>query len=544
MKKRMPDKPRDSDKETTFDLREERWIPVVREDGTPMELSLREVLRDTPQLREIRDPLPTVEFGLYRLLVTLVLDIFELKSADDLESLLKTGEFDEVRMDEYFEEWHDRFDLFHPVRPFLQTQGMKDEKSKPLAGLLHPIPAGTNANHFHHGNERSFGVSPACAARLLTTIAPFMTAGGAGLSPSINGAPPWYAMVKGRTLFETLCLNCPVLSDLLPQAQGEAPPAWRSNIPVSAQRRSGASLLEALTWQPRRIQLVADGSGRCSLTGREMLMLVKEMKFSAGFGAGFEWTDPQVAFRIGKEGSSVLRPQEGRAAWRDTGPIALLRADEYQSENGKMRFERPAIVSQFAFLHQHKMVDKSLPLNLVIYGIRSDLKMKVFEWHRVELSLPTPLLWKTQFQRDAQQEMDQADKVAYALRQAIKKCYPREGVGNKAAFNSLIARALNDFWTALRLNFETLLHELVALTEEDAADRVECITRWRKVIRIVAETALHAAIDDLDNDADALERRTAALRFFDTKLFFMLNPGSTTNVRRTKNNRTKKEDIQ
>jgi hypothetical protein len=54
----------------------------------------------------------------------------------------------------------------------------------------------------------------------------------AGLSPSINGAPPWYALVQGRILFETLCLNCPVLSDLLPQAQGDAPPAWRNKTPV------------------------------------------------------------------------------------------------------------------------------------------------------------------------------------------------------------------------------------------------------------------------------------------------------------------------
>src|SRR5207244_1069096 len=145
-------------------------------------------------------PLPTVEFGLYRLLVTLVLDIFELQSADNLESLLDAGSFDAfdaVRIDAYFDSLKERFDLFHAKYPFLQTPGMTSEKPKPLAALLQPLPSGTNANHFHHGNESAFAACPAAAARLLTTIAPFMTAGGAGLSPSLNGAPPWYALARG-----------------------------------------------------------------------------------------------------------------------------------------------------------------------------------------------------------------------------------------------------------------------------------------------------------------------------------------------------------
>ncbi len=542
MKKPTPDRSLERDKgaPVTFDLRGERWIPVVREDGTPDELSLRTLLREAPLLREIRDPLPTVEFGLHRLLVTLVLDIFDLKNADDLESLLDTGKFDSVRVDEYFEKWHDRFDLFDQINPFLQTPGREDEKPKALAGLLHSIPSGTAANHFHHANECAFEVCPAAAARLLTTIAPFMTAGGAGLSPSINGAPPWYALLRGGTLFQTLCLNCPVLSDLLPQAQGGEPPAWRSNLSVTAQRRTGASLLESLTWRPRRIQLIPDGPGHCTLTRRKTLVSVRAMKFSAGFGAGFEWTDPHVPYRIGKEHRNVLRPEEGRAVWRDTGPIALLRAAEYQSEDGKVRFDRPPIVSQFGYLHQRRMVNSSLPLELVLYGMRTDLKMKVYEWHCERLSLPAPLLWKTQFHSVAQQEMDRANSVAYALGKAIKKVYPREGAGNKKAYNTLVSITQNDLWTALRPHYDVLLHSLALLPE--GTDLGECLTRWRKALRKDAERSLRAAIEDLNTDANALERQTTALRSFANALFVLLDPEAMARVRESKKKRTAKEN--
>jgi CRISPR system Cascade subunit CasA len=546
MKKPMPDKPPDREKTppVTFDLRDERWIPVVREDGSPDELSLRTVLRDAPHLRDIRDPLPTVEFGLYRLLVALVLDIFALKSADDLEDLLKAGDFDTARVDAYFEKWHDRFNLFDPAHPFLQTVGMVNEKPKPLAGLMNSIPSGTGANHFHHADESVFCVCPAVAARLLTTIAPFMTAGGAGLSPSINGAPPWYVLVRGRSLFETVCLNCPVMRDLLPLAQGDEPPAWRGNTPVTAQRRTSASLLEALTWQPRRIQLVPDGPGCCALTGRETPVLVREMKFSAGFGAGFEWTDPNVPYRIGKDERKVLRPREGKAVWRDIGPIALLRERDYQSANGKVRFDRPTIVNQFAKLLERRTVDKSLALDLVVYGMRTDLKMKVFEWRRENLSVPTPLLWGTRFQLMAQQEMERADSVEYALGKAIKRVYPREGAGNKKAYDALIARTQSGFWTALRPSYEVFLQALALLSTDDT-DRVTKVTKiLAEAIRRVAEEALNAAIEDLDTDADALERQTAARRSFANALFVLLDPAAAAKVREKKKKKIKKEDKQ
>jgi CRISPR system Cascade subunit CasA len=497
-----------------FDLIREPWVPVLRADGTTQELGLREVLHQAHSLLAIRDPMPIVEFGLYRLLVALAMDIFAVKGINALGRLLGQGRFDPGKVDAYFAQWEDRFDLFHPVHPFLQTTGMGEEDPKPLAGLIPSIPSGTNATFFHHARQDDFGVCPAVAGRLLTSIAPFMTAGGAGLSPSINGAPPWYVLVVGQDLFETLCLN--ICAVPLAQAAGTAPPAWRSDKSVEPGRRTEASLLEALTWQPRRAQLLPGGTGVCALSQRETPILVQTMKFTAGVSCDFSWRDPNVSYRINEKGRLPLRPQEGREVWRDTGPLALLQEGDYESRERKVRFERPAIVDQFGQLIEQEILNPDKTLDLQVFGMRTDLKMKVFEWQRERLSLPAPLVWESRFHCEAQEAMDRADRAAYLILQGIKKAYPREGKGNKNALNTLIAAAQRQFWVSLREEYEgSLLPALAQLQPAGTGEGLSALRdQWNNRLRQRAAAAFDSAVGDLDTDAEALKRLVAARGFF------------------------------
>lgn len=500
-----------------FNLVEEPWIPVIWQDGRTQEMGLRETLKEAPNLRAIRDPMPTVEFGLYRLLVALVMDIFELPNTDILRlgDLLSIGCFEPSQTENYFTRWQDRFDLFHPKYPFLQTTGMDNEPAKPLASLLPAIASGTNTIHFHHAHEADFAVCPPVAARLLAGIAPFMTAGGAGLSPSINGAPPWYELIVSDSLFKTICLNCCVLP--LPQATGTAQPAWRDDRAMARERYTEVSLLEALTWRPRRIQFLAGPAGECALSGHNASVLISTMKFSAGASCNFSWRDPNVPYRIASSGARVMRPQEGREIWRDTGPLALLQDKDYRPEDGsaQVRFERPAVVSQFALMVQDRVLKRDAYFQLALYGMRTDLKMKVFEWYREDLSLPAPLIWRGVFHLDAQRAMDQADQVAYYLKQAIRKVYPREGKSNDTAFRSLIAGAQRNFWQMLRSHYDLLLRRLASLPEENVEDALaECLTQWESSLWGFGIRSLEAAIGDMDTAADILERQVKASSWF------------------------------
>ncbi len=510
----------------TFDLRSRKWIPVVWDDPErkPDLLGLREVLLQAHRLREIRDPLPLSEFGLYRLLIALVLDIFRPEDTLDLGELLQAGSLDAAKVDAYFERWGDRFDLFHPGRPFLQTPDMAGEKPKPLAALLPSLPSGTNAFHFHRRRETEFGVDAAVAARLLTTLAPFMTAGGAGLSPSINGAPPWYVLVRGNTLLQTLLLNACVLPQ--PHVRALGVPAWRSDRDPGGERRESADLLEALTWRPRRVRLLPEGPGECALTGRPTEMRVSRMLFSAGDGAGFDWwDDPNVPYRITEKGPTPLRLREGRELWRDTGPLALVCQRQHHGSEHPVRFARPRVMDQFAGLAADRELGRQPELQLQAYGMRTDMKMKVFEWRAERLNLPTRLLWNTSFHTFADRALDQADAVAYALRSSIRQAYPRDGKGSRDPFGALAARAESGYWSALRPHYDRLLRELAALDPSaELGAATPLLERWREAVEAESQAAFEAAVGPLDTDGDALRRQVLARSHFRRRLYGVFHP--------------------
>ncbi|MHB0999620.1 MAG: type I-E CRISPR-associated protein Cse1/CasA [Armatimonadota bacterium] len=505
----------------SFNLIEEPWITVTDSSGSTDVSGLRELLHRAHTLDGIIDPIPTVEFGLYRFLTALVMDIYDLKSSQDLKVLLRKGQFDKSTADKYFSQWADRFDLFHPVYPFLQTSGMDAESSKPIAAIMTSIPSGTAAVHFHHHSENEFGVSPSAAARMLVNIAPFMTAGGAGLSPSINGAPPWYLLVNGDSLFETICLNCCVIP-LSKELSGNAPPAWRNPSPIQCDRYTEVSLLEALTWRPRKVQLIPEGSGRCSVTGQDSSVLVRKMKFSAGASCDFSWFDPSVPYKITDKGPLVMRPDEGKDIWRDTGPFTLLHEGDYVSEKGNLRFSRPRVVDQYSMLFR----DSDNSVSFTIYGMRTDMKMKVFEWRRERLTLPAPLIWNTAFHTDAQNEMDRAGKVEYAIKKALKRVYPRDGAGNKKAFDTLYNNAQREFWSTLQSSYDSFLKDLADIpTREGNDDNVAlCRERWHSALRSTAKAVFDRAVRDLDTDSEALRRQMEAYRSFNINLAVIFQP--------------------
>lgn len=512
-----------------FDVAHDPWITVVRNDETrtPDLVGLVEALCDAHLLAAVRDPLPPVECSIIRELVTFAHDIFMPRTGAEWQAVWKQKRFDADKVREYFRLHADKMRLFDDKHPFLQDAGA-DGPDKPLAGLLPSQPAGTNAAHFHHGVEDEFAVSPATAARLLTTIAPFMTAGGAGLSPSINGAPPWYVLLQGKTLFETVWLSCPVRE--VAEGEEEDVPAWRDLRATVKEDRNECGFLEALTWRPRRIRLVPkkapEGKGYCDITGLPSEDLVARMKFSAGWSTRFdkfEWTDPHVPYRITKEGKTVLRPKENRDLWRDAGALALGRGKESQ---------RPAIVKQFADfqLAGYGHLPPDTPLSFVAYGMRTDMKMKIFEWHREELSLPVPLILDEHFAGIAESAMKVAEEVAYALKAAIKRCYERGGAGNERAFDSLITSAQTRFWQRLRPHYlgaeDALLNRIAPLNPESGRDALELeVDKWRQAVKRVGRTALEEAIGDLrgtvgglDANGDAMERQVLAHDYFESRL--------------------------
>lgn len=504
-----------------YDLATKPWIPVCTGVGTAY-VGLREALGEAHHLRAIQDPLPTVEFGIYRLLVAFALDAFFLVPGIPLDTrslgeLYHVGRFDSGRLDAYFAEHGPKFDLFGP-RPFLQTAGMEGA-DKPLAGLFPPVPSGVNATHFHHGREATFAVAPGAAARLLASIAPFMTAGGRGdggqgQSPSINGAPPFYVLVTGGSLFETICRNLCALD--LRLSAGDEPPAWRSARTVGGARCKGSSYAQSLTWQPRRLRLIPGEGGVCSLTGRESPVLVRFMKFGPGDSCDFGWEDPNCAYRFdGRETDpakvrKIMRPRPGRDVWRDTGPLALLREGDQRSGDETMRFQRPRVLDQLSYL------GGQMGFGLTVYGMRTDLKMKVFEWQREPLDAPGGLVLRTgptqPLPWEAQQAMERAEKAASVLRRVIKIAFPREGANNESALRAAQDAAERSYWQALREPYQNLLNKLSESMGDDSSGLRNERESWKAGVTKAARDAARPALDAYDSGPDVVLRQARALK--------------------------------
>ena len=164
-----------------FNLVDMPWIPCIRRDGQSVELGLRDALQRAHELRELGGESPLVTAALYRLLLAILHRVYGPDGYDTWYTLWQARRWDPAPLEAYFTHWYDRFDLFHPKRPFYQAA---DERVKPksVTSLVHDVASGNNATLFdHHTDDRGLTLTPAQAARFLVAAQSFGLAGLSGL---------------------------------------------------------------------------------------------------------------------------------------------------------------------------------------------------------------------------------------------------------------------------------------------------------------------------------------------------------------------------
>ena len=297
-----------------FDLLTEPWIPVIDQEGKSSELGILETLGRAHELREIADGSPLVEYGLHRLLCVFLMDAFRPDDIFEIEDLLAEGRFDMEKIRDYMqlcEEEGASFDLFDEKRPFLQTPYREewDKEKKSAAYLDCRIPTGNNHVHFNH-LEQDVILTYAQAARLLTISSIFVTAGAQGYPSSINAAPPFFSLIKGKNLFETLVHTLVPIEEI--EDFDSVPVYWRSsNSVVPKQKEVRTSWLYGMLYPARRVLLIPEKDG------------VHEVYYSQGmnFCEPANWTDPHVTYRYGKDGRFPWRPNGKKAVWRNLNDV-------------------------------------------------------------------------------------------------------------------------------------------------------------------------------------------------------------------------------
>ena len=381
----------------SFDVLQEPWIPVVTFEGETLEVGILDALLRSPEWKEIQDPSPMVEYSVYRFLIVFLMDALRPETPVDLEELLYAGQFDESAIQDYITLCHSEgvsFDLFDPDRPFMQTSVDKnwDKQRKPVTTLDYTVPNGNNHIHFDHRRKHEV-YDPGKAMRMLLTAQIFCTSAAQGYPSNVNGAPPWFSLVQGGNLFETLVRNM-VYRDQIKVPFDDPPVFWRNTAVVESKKAvAQTSWLYGMLFPARRIHLLPREDGT-----------VAELYFSQGMNYldPANWRDPHVTYWLTQERRSNWKPKTEVAVWQN---LANLIDTEHQCT--------PQVLSNY------KSSDSEAMVVLQLYGVATN-QASYLQSEKCALRLPLGIVGNDVAEGFVQSFIDTAKLLATTVYRALK----------------------------------------------------------------------------------------------------------------------------
>jgi hypothetical protein len=243
------------DETSTFNLLEERWIPVLRRNGRAERVGIRTALLEAGKIRQIAASNPMDNVALLRFLLAVLMWCKpELSEADrvSLEGAagVPGGWLEKLKAHKA------TFNLLGDEDRFYQDASLKGGTTRPIADLLVEFPGADSVNHMRHVVHDSYGFCPACCALGILRLSVWASAN-RHYPASVNPGSAAYAVIQGTTLLQTLFANRPK-----PAMQtGHAP--WLTSVPPES-----PGSVAKLAWRPRRLFLnVAEEIGACANCG-------------------------------------------------------------------------------------------------------------------------------------------------------------------------------------------------------------------------------------------------------------------------------------
>jgi len=367
-----------------YDLTREPWIPCLDLQGRRKLLGLRDVLAGAHALREVDGDTPLQTASLYRLLLAVLHRVFGPADLVAWATLWRNGRWESSRVDAYLDRWRERFDLFHPEKPFYQTA---DPRAIPkrLASFVPHVSSGNNPTLFdHQRDDVPVFYSPGEAARVLVAVQAYGIGGLSGIprvsftdGPCSRGI---LLLVEGKTLFETLALNLlRYPSDLVGlRTSPDDCPAWEMDTPIDPPREVPLGYLDYLTWHNRHIVLcpeILDGS-----------LVVRECVAAPALRLDDAVRDPLMLWQASRGGGE--RPLAfcvERALWRDSSVLLGFGAD-----NGSTQV--PAALDQLrAVPYRTALSHSDFPMEPKIAGfglVKTRAKVELTRTERLPVPLP------------------------------------------------------------------------------------------------------------------------------------------------------------
>lgn len=377
----------------TFSLLTEPWINCELTDGSERLLGIRDIFDGQQEVKSIRGDSPTQDYAVLRVLLTV------FWRAHHPETLVRPGktfsfagwfrarlaELDEPDqlVGEYLDEYQDRFDLLHPVTPFMQVADLRTAKDSRFP-VQRIVPEAEDEYFTMRAGEARNSLELAEAARWLVHAQAYDYSGiksGAVGDSRVKGGrgypigTGWTGrtggtVVVGKNLRETLLFN--TTQNALSRAEDR--PAWERNPDTAAERHvdrpEGAGETagpqgpcDLATWQGRRVRLFVED-------GRVTAVLVSNGDRIPDAGANV-LDDPMTPYRYSKNQSKAGRVvhyaqsfDPNRTMWRSLEPLISLDRDPgFDGKN--VAPIRPGNLSQLAEIAEDVDIPPVLDIQMV-----------------------------------------------------------------------------------------------------------------------------------------------------------------------------------
>lgn len=436
----------------SFCVLTEPWIPVLDFKGQLSYVGMREALKNAHEYSEISDEMPHIEYSLYRLLSVFLMDMLQPEDEQDLMYILEKGRFDSEQIESYIGKCREEgvtFDLFDDKRPFLQTPYCEewDKVKKPASVLDITIPSGNNHVHFDHRSSDTITFTYAQAARLLPTLQMFCTSGAQGYPSGVNGAPPYFTLIKGRNLFETLVYSLIPLQDIFSVPFDNPPVVWRcTDIVQSKKVVLQTSWLYGMLFPARRVLLIPDTEHNW----------IAQVYLSQGLNYEMKnWIDPHVTYRVNNKGRMSWKPNGSKMIWRNLCDLVNIK-------DGCA----PQILAQCQRIYDAPYIE------VVLYGIQTE-QASYIEMERYDLQIVKALLNYPERVYWLQQCIEQAEKLASALRAALNVETKGKSTGIPP---NVCQQAQQQFYNRCEDYFWQLCNCFLA---QEQVDLQECWDNWK-----------------------------------------------------------------
>ena len=532
--------PPDAATAPAYNLVDEAWIPVVSHPSGAPRVSLRTALLEAHRIRAVRHPSPLVTAALHRFLIAAVhasaWPATGIGPWGDTEAQARTawlgvwqaGQLPAPATGAYLDQWHDRFYLLGGDRPFLQDPRVANDRRSDPGVLALEVDAKGAKPLFHR--DLATTMDPAEAAGQLLAMQSFALGGILTPDPTYEGvitssaqggaftrASAACMVVQGRTLFETLLLNC---HGLWPGAPGPGQrrtgdrPTWERDAPPEPRDRDVTGHLDLLTRRPRRIRLwfgVAD-DGQAVVEGAAVLKgeVIPDASWQAWHShetlAAFRpLTDDERKVKT-QPPFRAVRFREGRDAWRDSVALVQVAGTEAPALRS-IQWLAPWLATGDADAGDDAGPLAHLaPLRVLCLGLVNDQK-KAEMWRAESVAIPTRLV----HDQAARTELAEALLAAEAGRSAVRGAtFALAGVivgANPDPKNvSALTGALDPsgaYWGEMGRRYPAWLDTLARADLGDDGRRA-LRHAWADHVWAAAHGAFATLVASLDRSADAL----------------------------------------